>query len=108
MKSKIITMILVVVITTPGFFVLASEVSSLPVFATATDFFDVEDEPFLFMDGDSQTLTESTLPSMIPFWHDLVDKEEVPLTGEGVYVAVLDTGLLPDWEFIFLRSKYRK
>ena len=94
-------MILVVVITTPGFFVLASEVSSLPVFATATDFFDVEDEPFLFMDGDSQTLTESTLPSMIPFWHDLVDKEEVPLTGEGVYVAVLDTGLLPDWEFIF-------
>ncbi len=101
MKSKFLTLILVVCITTPGFFVIATEVSSMPIFANATDFFDIQDEPYLVLSGDSLSTEKSVLPSVIPFWHDLVDKENVPLTGEGVYVAVLDTGLLPGWEFIF-------
>ncbi len=101
MKSKILTLILVVCITTPGFFVLGTEVSSLPIFANETEFFDIQDEPYLVTSGDSLSTEKTDLPSVIPYWHDLVDKEEVPMTGNGVYVAVLDTGLLPDYEFIF-------
>jgi subtilisin family serine protease len=36
-----------------------------------------------------------------PYWVDLVDREKVHATGENVYVAVLDTGLLSDWPFFF-------
>jgi hypothetical protein len=39
--------------------------------------------------------------NMIPWWVDMVDASEVSNDGEGVYVAVLDTGLLSDWEYIF-------
>ena len=41
------------------------------------------------------------LPMLTPFWADLVNQELVPNDGEGVYVAVLDTGLLPLWPFFF-------
>lgn len=37
-------------------------------------------------------------PEIIPFGVDMVDAEMVPNDGSGVYVAVLDTGLLPEWE----------
>ncbi len=36
-----------------------------------------------------------------PFWVDMVNGEYYPDGGEGVYVAVLDTGLLEDWPFFF-------
>ncbi len=41
----------------------------------------------------------SSLPEVIPFWVDLVDAEsqDVDYEGEGVYIAVLDTGLLSNW-----------
>lgn len=41
----------------------------------------------------------SALPTVLPFWADLVNQERVPNDGAGVYVAVLDTGLLPAWPF---------
>lgn len=43
----------------------------------------------------------STLPVLEPFWTDIVNSERVEETGEDVYVAVLDTGLLPQWDFFF-------
>ncbi|MEM2568130.1 MAG: S8 family serine peptidase, partial [Candidatus Bathyarchaeia archaeon] len=36
----------------------------------------------------------------MPFWVDIVDAESYN-GGEGIYVAVLDTGLLPQWQFFF-------
>ena len=36
-----------------------------------------------------------------PFWVDMVNAEYYPDGGEGIYVAVLDTGLLEMWEFFF-------
>ncbi|RMG20841.1 MAG: hypothetical protein D6732_28180 [Methanobacteriota archaeon] len=42
-----------------------------------------------------------TLPTLEPFWTDIVNTERVEETGEDVYVAVLDTGLLPQWDFFF-------
>ena len=41
------------------------------------------------------------LPGVMPFWTDLVNTESVGESGDGVYVAVLDTGLLPSWPFFF-------
>jgi subtilisin family serine protease len=41
----------------------------------------------------------TSLPIIKPFWTDLVDTENVLEDGDGVYVAVLDTGLLPDAPF---------
>ena len=48
---------------------------------------------------DSMT-TEQGLPVETPFWVDMVDAE-VAEDGEGVYVAVLDTGLLSMWPWLF-------
>ncbi len=36
-----------------------------------------------------------------PFWVDMVDAEYYTNRGEGIYVAVLDTGLLAQWPFFF-------
>jgi len=45
--------------------------------------------------------TGGSLADPTPFWVDIVDGELYPEGGEGVYVAVLDTGLLELWPFFF-------
>jgi subtilisin family serine protease len=49
--------------------------------------------------------TENALDHVTPFWVDMVDAEALGNDGEGVYIAVLDTGLLdtetPWWQFFF-------
>lgn len=41
-----------------------------------------------------------------PTWDsDLIDIENVTQTGHGVYVAVLDTGLVPNWRDYFPRAR---
>ena len=44
---------------------------------------------------------ESSLPVSTPFWVDLVDAEDIANDGEGIYIAVLDTGLVSLWPFFF-------
>jgi subtilisin family serine protease len=39
--------------------------------------------------------------SQVPFWVDMVNTEANGNGGDGIYVAVLDTGLLEDWGFFF-------
>ena len=51
------------------------------------------------LDGDLMVAAES-LHEETPFWIDMVDAD-VDNDGEGVYVAVLDTGLLQMWPFFF-------
>lgn len=48
---------------------------------------------------ESMAMSQS-LSVVTPFWVDLVDAE-VTEDGEGVYVAVLDTGLLSMWPWLF-------
>jgi len=62
---------------------------ALPVRAEFLDFADV-DEPS-FCDVDDPT----------PFWVDIVNAEYFPEGGDGIYIAVLDTGLLSQWQFFF-------
>jgi len=49
----------------------------------------------------------TALPSVQGFWTDLVDTEHVANDGSGVYVAVLDTGLLSNWQNIFSQATIR-
>jgi subtilisin family serine protease len=52
------------------------------------------------IDADSMIASES-LSEATPFWVDMVDADLVDNDGEGVYVAVLDTGLLEMWPWLF-------
>jgi len=54
-----------------------------------------------YADVTAQTTLQTDLPVTTPYWTDLVDTEKVSNDGSGVYVAVLDTGLLPDWSYFF-------
>ncbi len=54
------------------------------------------------LDANSMMATES-IPEATPFWLDMIDAE-VRDGGEGVYVAVLDTGLLEMWPFFFYQA----
>ena len=46
-------------------------------------------------------ITQTALLPVRGFWTDLVNTENISADGEGVYVAVLDTGLVPEWPFFF-------
>ena len=50
----------------------------------------------------NSTSTEDGYPT---FDSDMIDIEQVSETGEGVYVAVLDTGLVPHWKDYFPRDR---
>src|SRR5512138_1834914 len=42
-----------------------------------------------------------------PYWVDLVNADIVPDGGNGVYVAVLDTGLLQEWKDYFPETQIK-
>lgn len=50
---------------------------------------------------DAHDVQANGLPRIMPFNADMVNVENVAADGEEVYVAVLDTGLLPQWQFFF-------
>jgi subtilisin family serine protease len=45
------------------------------------------------------------LGGILPYWSDMVDTENITEDGDGVYVAILDTGLLPQWPFFFSEAE---
>lgn len=53
---------------------------------------------------DEGAVTADALPEITPFNADMVNVEKIVGDGEGVYVAVLDTGLLPPWPFFFSQA----
>jgi subtilisin family serine protease len=95
-------------IITPSFIAITlsstGQVKGLPNLYNAAEFYGIQDEPYIEVTDELLDVSEENvvgLPSLIPYWYDLVDKEKVSQTGAGVYVAVLDTGLLPNWNNIF-------
>ena len=54
--------------------------------------------------NDFRNLT-STLEGKSTWDSDLINVEKVSQTGKGVYVAVLDTGLLPNWADYFPKAR---
>jgi subtilisin family serine protease len=57
-------------------------------------------QPFAIEYGDFAALGDGSNP-LLPFNVDMVDAEQVDNTGKGIYVAVLDTGLIKDWPYLF-------
>jgi subtilisin family serine protease len=53
---------------------------------------------------DGGSVSASGLDERMPFNADMVNVEKIVGDGEGVYVAVLDTGLLQDWPFFFSQA----
>ncbi|MEM2118583.1 MAG: S8 family serine peptidase, partial [Candidatus Bathyarchaeia archaeon] len=51
--------------------------------------------------------TQAALPDPTPFWVDIVDAELYENGGDGIYIAVLDTGLLSNWQFFFSQAKIK-
>ena len=89
-------------IISPGFIMFTNITSSEPTFYNSQDLYDVSVEPMLAANlVDINAEDYGALPSASPWWYDLVDKENVANDGEGVYVAVLDTGLMDLWPFFF-------
>jgi subtilisin family serine protease len=62
---------------------------------------DFDHGPIMYQALDSSELEISSLPTVTPYWTDLVNTENVANDGTGVYVAVLDTGLLSNWPVLF-------
>ncbi len=65
------------------------------------DIMDVWFESDVLFPGEGNLMA---LPSVLPFNADLVNVEQVPNDGTNVYVAVLDTGLLPEWPFFLSQA----
>ncbi|UCE37631.1 MAG: S8 family serine peptidase [Thermoplasmata archaeon] len=48
-----------------------------------------------------QSSSSNSLMEIVPSWVDIVDAEVVSNDGEGVYIAVIDTGLIEAWPYFF-------
>ena len=101
MKRKIFVLIIFLGILLPITGVLAKPVKAVALFNTA-DIKNTLAEPLLVSTENGGSAPG--LPVVTPFWVDMVNAEIVPNDGEGVYVAVLDTGLVSAWPFFFSQA----
>jgi len=86
----------------------------VPMITTnASQNFEIPLDVMIYREELAESLEQATaagiqsLPEVTPFWVDLVDADLVSNDGEGVYIAVLDTGLLPEWPFFFSQASIR-
>ncbi|MFW9923607.1 MAG: S8 family serine peptidase [Candidatus Thorarchaeota archaeon] len=104
MKTKFFAIVICISILTPGLFLFALPIQSTPIFTNSKDFISQQNEEYLLTDLGDLDISETDFDSLVPiqpYWYDLADKENVPNDGEGVYIAVLDTGLLQNWQDLF-------
>lgn len=100
MKVKLLAKILMIGLIAQ--FVVVSSAGSTNLFASQDIDFGIA--PLEMMEADLSNFPQDSgnTPGSIDSWNaDLVNTELVSETGEGVYVAVLDTGLLPNWPTFF-------
>ncbi|MBN2044420.1 MAG: S8 family serine peptidase [Anaerolineales bacterium] len=92
-KSLLFTLVLVILLMATSLSAMGKQASAL----ASDKLFYVPDllaaeYAFDLIEPDATTVTD--MPVAKGFWTDMVDTENVSQSGEGVYVAVLDTGLL--------------
>lgn len=68
--------------------------------------FDVAPAKTEFAEEMSENI-EAPTEDPTPFWVDMVDAEYYPDGGDGIYIAVLDTGLLSAWPSWFAHAKIK-
>ena len=101
MKSKFVSLLLIAMLLIPVSMVQAKSVvkvlDSDKLYAPDIYGEYLADE----LDASGFTADAMGLDEVTPYWADMVNQELVSNDGEGVYVAVLDTGLLDLWPFFF-------
>ncbi|MFP3985215.1 MAG: S8 family serine peptidase [Candidatus Bathyarchaeia archaeon] len=69
--------------------------------------FDVTPSKEEFVDMASLEVADGEMDDPTPFWVDIVNAEYYHDGGDGIYVAVLDTGLLAEWPFFFAHANIK-
>ena len=100
-KIAVVCLLIILVIPATGLSAEAGKTTSKTCGRFATNLVDR-----CMMAGEADDMVLSNVQwdddgRLIPWWVDMVDSNEVDNEGDGVYIAVLDTGLLSDWESIF-------
>lgn len=106
---KVIVMGILLILVIPASGVAADDatysVTSYGMFASNDAFmYEVVDNP-AGMQPPDQALSDEH--GVIPYWVDMVDADLVMNTGNEIYVAVLDTGLVPDYGWLFGHANIR-
>jgi subtilisin family serine protease len=98
MKAKLITSVAILAILMITLLPMTTHAASTPNIVTGQmkNGFSVEPSKAVV-----DTSADPLPPSVTPFNLDMVDAEQVSETGNGIYVAVLDTGLLSNYQYLF-------
>jgi subtilisin family serine protease len=100
MRTKLVGLILILGLLLPVLVLLPKPVQAINSGVSSLYNAEVAREE-LVASLDTTAMPTAALPQVTPFWVDMVDAEGLSSDGEGVYVAVLDTGLLGDWQYFF-------
>ncbi|MBN1570820.1 MAG: S8 family serine peptidase [Acidobacteria bacterium] len=105
MRMKIFRIFAVLLVIFSLSFTAQTKNTAKPVVSTPFYFADMTDAQLAETVIDTNDVVMANgLPEQTPFWIDMVDRELVSNNGEGVYVAVLDTGLVSEWPFFFSQA----
>jgi subtilisin family serine protease len=103
MKTKVLSVIFILVLVVSMVSVAQAKNEKKPI--DSVSFFAPDMTDAQFAEAVAQTeMAATALEERTPFWVDLVDREKTTNDGSGVYVAVLDTGLVAEWPFFFSQA----
>lgn len=116
MKRNVFTPIAIALLLISIFSALPLVTAHAPVIVTAGDFYAT---PFCMQAGDDFRINGAYPPGkwftdyaggIVAFDMDMIDVEQLTHPqnkwyGRGIYVAVLDTGMLPNWNYFFPKSR---
>ena len=96
-KGSFILLIVLLVVSTFAF--------QIPVPSATADEVEIKGQvslefdvmPHQYVKVDDAMVSSSSVEGELPYNLDMIDVEKVSATGEDVYIAVLDTGLLENW-----------
>ena len=96
-KASFILLIVLLVVSTFAFQIPVPSASIDEVEIKGQVSLDFDVMPHQYVKIDDAMVSSSSVEGELPYNLDMIDVEKVSATGEDVYIAVLDTGLLENW-----------